>query len=314
MSDSVNPSTEQVVTVDIASPTNVIGPGVIVQGGLTPSITVAEGVGELEIRLDASVVSSYPDGIENLDFTLTYSTDEFGVIEDSQVTFPGASIGLPNASVAGEIVASAIYFPTALGAEEVLMRVTFNQPDGVETSTIELTNVVVGTSDLASSKHVIGDPAVITGTSVSEAFILQGGNVSVTGGAGADVFALTQATGSSTTINDFVSGEDTIDLSDLAAAYGYQNGASGAASPTDGALARYAGDLTGISALIAENNAALDNTFGSFLDDETNNLTVFVDSSSDSGSITIESFEITLPDGVAVEDADITAVSYSFIA
>jgi len=136
----------------------------------------------------------------------------------------------------------------------------------------------------------------------------------VTGGVGSDVFSLTQATGSLTTINDFVSGEDTIDLSDLAEAYGYGSGVSGDASPADGALSRYAGDTTSISELIAGNDDSLDNTFGAFFNNETDKLTVFMDSSTASGSTTIETFVITLPEDVSFEDSDLTAVSYSFIA
>ena len=313
VSDGVNASTEQVVTVNVASPIAVAGPSVT-RGGLTPSLTTDDdGADVLEIRLDALLVSSYPDGIENLDFLLNYSTDELGVIVDSQIELPGA-FGVPNATVAGIIEVSALYFPTALDAEAVLMRVTFTQPEDVATTTIELKDVLVGSSDLSPSLYVFGDSVVVAGTSASEFFDLEGGDATVTGGVGPDVFSLTATTGSLTTINDFVSGEDTIDLSDLAEAYGYGSGVSGDASPADGVLSRYAGDTTSISELIAGNDDSLDNTFGAFFNNETDKLTVFMDSSTASGSTTIETFVITLPEDVSFEDSDLTAVSYSFIA
>jgi len=261
--------------------------------------------------------------IASFDFTMNYSADEFGAIVDSQFEFPDASVffdpdtgerfqGVVNTSVVGQIRGAATY--PGVGADAVLAKITFSQPEGVETFTVELKDVQVGGVDLSPSLYVLGDSVVVTGTSASEFFDLEGGDATVIGGVGPDVFSLTATTGSLTIIDDFVSGEDTIDLSDLAEAYGYGSGVSGDASPADGALSRYAGDTTSISELIAGNDDSLDNTFGAFFNNETDKLTVFMDSSTASGSTTIETFVITLPEDVSFDDSDLTAVSYSFIA
>jgi hypothetical protein len=178
----------------------------------------------------------------------------------------------------------------------------------------------VGLDQLQSSSYVVSSFAssLFQGTDDSESFLLNGGEAVVAGGAGPDVFVLNQNSGSSITISDFSGGEDTIELSSLAISYGYQDIGGGSQPATDDILTKYdVGSQGDIATLIQSNDSALDNVFGAFLiegDDGSDVLTVFIDASSDTGEVDIETYELTLPDDSKADDDDVTVSSYSFIA
>ena len=91
-SDGVTAAATQAVTIAVTAPTVVSGPGMVTQGGLTPSLVANDdGTSTLSVALDSGQVANYPDGIENVDFTLTYNVSEVGLITDNEIEFPGGT-------------------------------------------------------------------------------------------------------------------------------------------------------------------------------------------------------------------------------
>ena len=188
---------------------------------------------------------------------------------------------------------------------------TYTAPEGVTTTTVSLTGVIVGATDLASSTYTLGgDTVVVAGTASDEVFHLLGGAASVTGGGGADTFVVTVNTGTTMTISDFEAGVDTIEMSGLAIALGYTSTQSG--SVTDLVVSELTTIPSDITSLITGNDSSLDNSFGAYFDDTSAKLTLFIDSSTSAGSVTMATMEITLTDetGFSLDDLDITSAAF----
>jgi hypothetical protein len=317
--DFAGNSSQKEVSVSVTEPVSIEGPGVVSAGALVPTLTRNDaGALELAISLNDSLLDGYANGVGNYEFSVKYDVAELGAIGDSQLSWPSDVIGLPNTTQDGEVFFGGVSLFGA-SVDQPLLTITFPQTE-IISATLEITKVAVGLDQLQSSSYVVSSFAssLFQGTDDSESFLLNGGEAVVAGGAGPDVFVLNQNSGSSITISDFSGGEDTIELSSLATSYGYQDIGGGSQPATDDILTKYdVGSQGDIATLIQSNDSALDNVFGAFLiegDDGSDVLTVFIDASSDTGEVDIETYELTLPDDSKADDDDVTVSSYSFIA
>jgi hypothetical protein len=311
-SDGVTAAATQAVTIAVTAPTVVSGPGMVTQGGLTPSLVANDdGTSTLSVALDSGQVANYPDGIENVDFTLTYNVSELGLITDNEIEFPGG-IASANTSTDGQVGVAVIWFPAEDADVASIIDITYTAPESVTTTSVSLSGIIVGNADLSDASYVFGEAVVVEGTAAEEVFHLSGGSASVAGGAGADTFVLTAATGKTMTISDFVSGEDTLEISAVANALGYTS--AGGTAAADKVITQVASVPDSIADLITGNDTSLDNAYGAYFDDDTDKLTIFVDSSADAGTVAMVTYEITLGESSNFVSDDIELTSAAFIA
>ena len=319
--DFAGNSSEKEVSVSVTEPVSVVGPRVVAAGALVPTLVTNElGFVEMTISLDESYRDDYANGVGNYEFVVKYNVSELGVIDASQASYPAGAFAVSNFTTLGEISVGVITFDS-ISVEGSLFIIALPEVDAeLSSASIDLTGVMFGQNNfLPSSSHIIslGDSLITEGTDESESFLLNGGEVVISGGAGPDVFVLNQNSGSSITISDFSGGEDTIELSSLATCYGYQDIGGGSQPAMDDILIKYdVSSQDDIAALIQSNDSALDNVFGAFLtegDDGSDVMTVFMDASSDAGEVDIETYEITLPGNSKADDDDLTVSYYSFI-
>ena len=309
-SDGVTAAATQAVTIAITAPTVVSGPGMVTQGGLTPSLVANDdGTSTLSVALDSGQVANYPDGIENVDFTLTYNVSELGLITDNEIEFPGG-IASANTSTDGQVGVAVIWFPAEDADVASIIDITYTAPESVTTTSVSLSGIIVGNADLSDASYVFGEAVVVEGTAAEEVFHLSGGSASVAGGAGADTFVLTAATGKTMTISDFVSGEDTLEISAVANALGYTS--AGGTAAADKVITQVASVPDSIADLITGNDTSLDNAYGAYFDDDTDKLTIFVDSSTDAGTVAMVTYEITLGESsnFAIDDIELTSAAF----
>ena len=311
-SDGVTAAATQAVTIAVTAPTVVSGPGMVTQGGLTPSLVANDdGTSTLSVALDSGQVANYPDGIENVDFTLTYNVSEVGLITDNEIEFPGG-IASANTSTDGQVGVAVIWFPPEDADVASIIDITYTAPESVTTTSVSLSGIIVGNADLSDASYVFGEAVVVEGTAAEEVFHLSGGSASVAGGAGADTFVLTAATGKTMTISDFVSGEDTLEIGAVAKALGYTS--LGGTSAVDKVITQVASVPDSIADLITGNDTSLDNAYGAYFDDDTDKLSIFVDSSTDAGTVAMVTYEITLGESSNFVSDDIELTSAAFIA
>ena len=117
----------------------------------------------------------------------------------------------------------------------------------------------------ASFKFVPGNSGTVVGADdVSDLFLIGSGQVTMTGGKGADIFALTSTSNSTLNITDFVAGSDTIDVSRFLTSVGYTGTKSSGAIAANVALLK-ALSLSDLS-LVAGNSSTLDNVAGYFFE------------------------------------------------
>ena len=117
------------------------------------------------------------------------------------------------------------------------------------------------------------------------------------------------------TLVDFESGVDSIDASVALMALGY----TGLSTSLDGSVQEnMLSALTDISDdildLVDNNDASLNNAFGSYFDDASSVLTLFVDTDASQESHMIEIFEIGVGEGLIVEEDDLAVTLDAFIA
>jgi hypothetical protein len=112
-----------------------------------------------------------------------------------------------------------------------------------------------------SYKFVPGSGGTILGADdVKDLFLVGSGQVTVTGGKGADVFALTSASNNTLSVTDFTTGSDAIDVSRFISSIGYTSTKDSGEITANVALMKSLAlsDLT----LVAGNSATLDNVAG----------------------------------------------------
>ena len=149
-------------------------------------------------------------------------------------------------------------------------------------------------------KFVPGGGSAVTGADdVSDLFLIGGGQVTVTGGKGADVFALTSTSNDTLTITDFTTGSDSIDVGRFLTATGYTNAKDTGAIEANVALYKSltAADL----ALVASNSATLDNVGGYFFEAATSgtnkgtlHLVLDKDAATGTGHVNLVQLDIVL--------------------
>ena len=174
---------------------------------------------------------------------------------------------------------------------------------------------------LVADYLVSADSNTYTGTDEADVFALADGSAQVTSGDGADIFILAPPSEEGAqpidmhTLVDFETGVDSIDASVALMALGY----TGLSTALDGgAQQNKLSALTDVSAdildLVSNNDTSLNNAFGSYFDDASNELTIFVDTDASLESQMIETFEIEVGEGNTVEDDDLTVSFNTFIA
>jgi hypothetical protein len=112
-----------------------------------------------------------------------------------------------------------------------------------------------------SYKFVPGSGGTILGADdVKDLFLVGSGQITVTGGKGADVFALTSASNNTLSVTDFTTGSDAIDVSRFISSIGYTSTKDSGEIAANVALMKSLAlsDLT----LVAGNSATLDNVAG----------------------------------------------------
>jgi len=112
-----------------------------------------------------------------------------------------------------------------------------------------------------SYKFVPGSGGTVVGADdVKDTFLVGSGQVTVTGGKGADVFALTSASNNTLSVTDFTTGSDAIDVSRFLTSIGYTSTKDTGSVTANVALLKSLAlsDLT----LVAGNSATLDNVAG----------------------------------------------------
>jgi len=302
--DGSGNETELPVSVAVADVVSGVSPTVS-QGDIEQRFTQnSDGSITLQLLLNETVVT------DAVDFELHYNTDDLvgGAISASQIAAPSGPVGFTFNEVAeGQIAVGQMYFPAAFDAASGLpvMEVTFELQAGVTATSFEVTNIRTGFEETpmdgsTSSLNI----AVHTGTDGADVFTLEGGVSNVQSGAGSDIFIATDQIDSSVLI-DFESGVDSIEMSQLLEAAGYTDADS---------VTQVSGATPDIADLIAGNDGSLDSTFGGYLDDSSNILTLFVDADSSAGAVDMQAYEITLGDGATVEDEDLSVTFSAFIA
>jgi hypothetical protein len=193
--------------------------------------------------------------------------------------------------------------------------------------TVTATNGIENASQdvglLVADYLVSGAASEYLGTDEADVFALADGSAQVYSGDGEDIFMLAPSSqededhGSTEvhTLVDFESGVDSIDASVALMALGY----TGLSTSLDGsvqenklsALTDFSDDILD---LVDNNDASLNNAFGSYFDDASNVLTLFVDTDASQESHMIEIFEIGVGEGLIVEEDDLAVTLDAFIA
>jgi hypothetical protein len=212
------------------------------------------------------------------------------------------SFSLPtvNDEVAGKLVVGAIDLTaldladgTPLGSLTVTPLVT----DGAEVS---VTDVIVNTTDLASTQIIYGEPAIVSGTADNDTFTLLGGDTEITGGDGIDAYIVTETTGNQIYITDFMTDEDVIDMSSLLMGLGYTSISDLDLGPAfNGEAREYSQTSMDLLELVQANDFSFDNSFGMLIDTTNGKIVGFYDANSDADVVDMQTFEINIGESVA---------------
>jgi len=314
--DGVNDPVSQQVVTSLSNLSSVQGTGVLSQGGIkVVDIDNGDGSYTLEFYVDQAVTALFPDGVENYDFVINYSADQFEAIADSDYV---TEFALPtvNAEVAGTLVVGAIDLsPLDLASGTPLGSLTVT-PVVENDIAVSITNVIVNNSDLDPTSIVYGDTLVVSGTADNEAFTLLGGESEITGGGGVDAYILTSTSGTNTIITDFMPGEDIIDMTSLLLGAGYTSLSDLDLGPATSGEARENSQTSiDMLELLQANDFTFDNAFGMLIDSTNGKIIAFYDADSDADSIDIVTFEINIGEAVAdITLDDLAAGIGGFIA
>ena len=298
--DGVNDPVSQQVVATLGATTAVQGTGVLAQGGIqVVDVDNGDGTYTLEFYVDSSVAAQFANGVENYDFVFNYAPDQFEAIVAGDYT---TSFSLPtvNDEVAGKLVVGAIDLTaldladgTPLGSLTVTPLVT----DGAEVS---VTDVIVNTTDLASTQIIYGEPAIVSGTADNDTFTLLGGDTEITGGDGIDAYIVTETTGNQIYITDFMTDEDVIDMSSLLMGLGYTSISDLDLGPAfNGEAREYSQTSMDLLELVQANDFSFDNSFGMLIDTTNGKIVGFYDANSDADVVDMQTFEITIGESVA---------------
>ena len=261
--------------------------------------------GTVTLKLSISANSGMADAdLTNIDFELSSSLaiDPNDLVVASD---PTMHIAVP-IDGSSDIRVSQVYFAgydTAEGSS--ILEYTFAAPTGDQSAeTFSVTNILIGSSDTAANDSSSSFAALPENTGIAgDVVALKDGFANVDLGAGSDTFIIDPDYNADIVV-DFVSGEDSIDMTQIlqAASYG------------EGDAVQVSGSAPDIADLISNNDESLDNAFGGYFNDATDVLTLFVDADSAAGVTNVESIEVTLSDDSDFNDDDLSVNFVHFIA
>jgi hypothetical protein len=168
-----------------------------------------------------------------------------------------------------------------------------------------VSNILIGGADteaLDSSSSLAVLPEN-TGSTGDDVVVLEDGFANVNLGQGADTLIIDPDYNADMVV-DFVSGEDSVDMTQILEAAGY----------SEGDAVQVSGSTPDIADLVSNDDESLDNAFGGYFNDDTDVLTLFVDTNSSAGFTDVESIEVTLSDDSDFNDDDLSVNFVHFIA
>jgi len=347
--DEAGNEATRAVQTTLSATTDVQGPGVIQQGGIVVTDTENTTLNgtlyyTLTLSLTDEAAADLSEGIQLVSLNFNYdasifpevfATDLRGPtyeITDSRgnVTTKDYFIGLFPTLTEGSINIEALVNVNAdstdivpIPSNEWFLEIDLFPADVSADVQISFTDVIFN-EGYAPGDTVInyGDPTVINGSDANESFVLSGGDVTVSGAGGIDIYVITETTGDTVFITDFDVENDGIDMSSLLLGLGYTGFADPSATETVDSLVTYydSVDLSVLD-LVAANSTELDNVFGAVaIDGITGVISGFYDANSAAGEVDIQTFELEVGNAVVQailadpEDNGLLAALNGFIA
>ena len=227
--------------------------------------------GSVELKLISSDTTKATFGIYGTGSSIAIDEFQFAVaINTSKVTYQADTAVFPATMSAFDSYENGVVgfggFSTSAITSSATPIVTFSLNWVAGPTAIDLP---VSISSLAgvskptepTYKFVPGSGGAVVGADdVADLFLIGSGQVTVTGGKGADVFALTSASNNTLTITDFTTGTDAIDVSRFITSLGYTSTKGSGDAAANVALTK-ALALTDLG-LVSGNSATLDNVAG----------------------------------------------------
>jgi len=253
--------------------------------------------GTVSLKLSISKDTDFEDAqLTNIDFELT-STSVIDLNKLSVAADTTMQIINPIAESNGKSIRVGQVYNEGYDTEAGVAILEYNLgvPSG-SGDTFTVSNIIIGSTEASvagSSSTLAGlpDNADIR-TAGNDVVTLDDGFANVDLGAGSDTFIVAPNYDGDIVV-DFVSGEDTIDVTDFLVAN----------SATD--ALQVSGSTPDIADLIANSDDSLDNAFGGYFNSETDVLTLFVDTNADVAVTDVTTVEITL-DSSEFNDDDLS--------
>jgi hypothetical protein len=310
--DANGNSSEKAVSIPVISDVTTVSPvttlgegapvnddGKTVNNGIVHSYT-NNSDGSVTLKLAIGTGTGMSDAeLTNIDFELSSTSainkDDFVV--SSEPTMHIATQVDPNTIRVSQVYMNG--YDTSAG--EAILEYTINTPAG---DTFSVSSITMGALDSAavdSSSNLAVLP-VNSGTIEDDVVALKDGFANVDLGDGADTLIIDPGY-SADMVVDFVSGEDSIDMTQILQAAGY----------SEGDALEVSGSTPDIADLVSNSDESLDNAFGGYFNDDTDVLTLFVDADSLAGVTNVESIEVTLSDDSDFND-DLSVNFVHFIA
>jgi hypothetical protein len=298
-------SSEQAVSIPVISDVTTVSPVATLEGDATVNNGVVHSYtnnsdGSVTLKLSIGADTGMNDAeLTNIDFELS-STSAIG--KDDVVVSSEPTMHIATQIDANSVRVSQVYFNgynTAAG--EAILEYTINTPAG---DTFSVSNILIGGADtvaLDSSSSLAVLPEN-TGSTGDDVVVLEDGFANVNLGQGADTLIIDPDYNADMVV-DFVSGEDSVDMTQILEAAGY----------SEGDAVQVSGSTPDIADLVSNGDESLDNAFGGYFNDDTDVLTLFVDADSSAGVTNVESIEVTLSDDSDFND-DLSVNFVHFIA
>ena len=260
--------------------------------------------GTITLKLSIGKNTGIADAnITNLDFDLTYDSAVVGQVDSDPASIeadPAAFFAVADQDSTDTLSISLGFidgYDTAAGL--AIFEHTFAAPSQAVTGDLfTVSNVTIG--DLVADKVLSDSSSSISelpnnvGTIDDDVVILKDGFANVNLGLGADTLIIDPDYNADIVI-DFVSGEDSIDMTHILKDAGYD----------EGDALQVAGSTPDIADLISNSDESLDNAFGGYFNSDTDVLTLFVDANPTAGLTEIDAVEVTL-NALDIKDEDIS--------
>jgi hypothetical protein len=298
-------SSEKAVSIPVisdvatASPVTALEGDATVNNGIVHSYT-NNSDGSVTLKLSIGADTGMTDAeLTNIDFELSSTS---AINKDDFVVSSEPTMHIATQIDVTSIRVSQVYmngYDTSAG--EAILEYTINTPAG---DTFSVSSITMGATDSAavdSSSNLAVLP-VNAGTSDDDVVVLNDGFANIDLGQGADTLII-DADYNADMVVDFVSGEDSIDMTQILEAAGY----------SEGDAVEVSGSTPDIADLVSNGDESLDNAFGGYFNDDTDVLTLFVDADSSAGATNVESIEVTLSDDSDFND-DLSVNFVHFIA